>query len=432
MILLISSFSLIVCLGLGLPVYLTNQALGLGLARSRFGRSPKSVDRFISALNQRVNKHLNGSTHAQINMRISAILHTAKSTTDWLLPLKASTLKTIAQATGLKCSGTKDVLRERIRQSLMNAPSFLDKLKEDGNNGKKPGGGRRVRVLSVDLGIRNLAFAHLIVSRTPGGIGVELDAWRRISLAASASHPALAGEEEVNVEEEETYSPPIYAEKAYTLLTELLSTYRPDYILLERQRFRSAGSAAVQEWTLRVGMLEAMLYATLHTMQRTAAVPLAKHVVVQGIDPGRVAAYWTADGIDGGSEEKCSGSKGRQHKKSAREGKQRKIRVVAKWLLASDPSRWEHLGEITAMVKKQPPVGVDGLSLHVPPQRENSEVAGLVHAFVEKHMGVRGSRAQQESVVGKTDDLADCLLQGITWVEWQVRRERIAREQKFP
>ncbi|KAL1996989.1 hypothetical protein VTN49DRAFT_7854 [Thermomyces lanuginosus] len=366
-------------------------------------------------------------------MRISAILRSAKSTTDWLSPLKASTLKSIAQATGLKCSGTKQVLLGRIRQNLSNAPSFLDKVKEKGNDDKASGSGKRVSVLSVDLGIRNLAFSHLIVSGTtdgelkkPEGIGVKLNAWRRISLAKSASGSASASEED------ETYSPSVYAEKAYALLTELLSTYKPDYILLERQRFRSAGSAAVQEWTLRVGMLEAMLYATLHTMQRSAAVPLARYVVVQGIDPGRVAAYWTADGPEGGSEESRVRSKGRQRKKSAREGKQRKIGIVAQWLLASDPSRWERLETNTIITEKRPPVGGEGLSLFVPQQREDPEVANLAHAFIEKHMGVRGPRAREGSVIGKMDDLADCLLQGITWIEWQIRKEKIAREQHFP
>lgn len=196
-------------------------------------------------------------------------------------------------------------------------------------------------ILSIDMGIRNLAFAHLLVrpqssasitekpktqartrTRAKKTAEVTLNAWHRLDItndgipstfpglaeeAKAAQSPTLSESKKSTKEKEkDTFSPPLYAHHAYTLLTTLLQTYKPTHILIERQRFRSAGGSAVQEWTLRVGVFEGMLYTVLYTLARqgffthagTGAdagdgdrmmvpVPLAK-----GVEPSRVVRYW--------------------------------------------------------------------------------------------------------------------------------------------
>jgi hypothetical protein len=105
-------------------------------------------------------------------------------------------------------------------------------------------------VLSIDVGLRNLAFAHVASD------GRVLD-WQRVAVVADghASHDAAAS-----------------ARAARALVTRLPSA---PLVAIEQQRHRTRGSAAVAEAVFRLGVLEGQLHALL-----PGAVPVA---------PGRVA-----------------------------------------------------------------------------------------------------------------------------------------------
>ena len=80
------------------------------------------------------------------------------------------------------------------------------------------------------------------------------------------------GEKEVDADAEsgtepDPFSPASLARVTTALVRDALLPLRPTHVLIERQRFRSAGHAAVQEWTLRVNTLEAMLHAALRTVR---------------------------------------------------------------------------------------------------------------------------------------------------------------------
>jgi cruciform cutting endonuclease 1 len=53
-------------------------------------------------------------------------------------------------------------------------------------------------------------------------------------------------------------------------------------------------------------------------------------------------------------------------------------------------------------------------------------VHATVKAYLERWSGKRSSDTQWR--IEKLDDLADCLLQGLTWLEWQVRRAHLAKD----
>jgi len=155
-----------------------------------------------------------------------------------------------------------------------------------------------------------------------------------------------------------------------------LEKYEPDTILIERQRYRSAGGAAIQEWTVRVNMLESMFHAVLHTLRAQGGK--VKEFDVFSVSPRRITGFWLAD-LD--------------EKLNARETKLKKI-SVAKDILKGDQ------------------VGV------------NVEIAGQAKEVADALVGDTGRNASMK----KVDDVADSMLQGLGWWKWHINRLEMIEE----
>lgn len=163
----------------------------------------------------------------------------------------------------------------------------------------------------------------------------------------------------------------------------------------------------MQEWTLRVGVFEGMLYAILHTLRQERGLD---GIFVEGVEPKRVVGFWDEIGAGGTKISTDSGSEASDAGKrlTAREVKKAKIGLVGGWIEGS-------LAGPTESFTGNFVVGQDDTV---------KEIAG---AYVRKWRGERAKK-NGNGDVGKLDDLADCLLQGVTWLEWQVMRQRIVRE----
>jgi cruciform cutting endonuclease 1 len=321
-----------------------------------------------------------------------------------LSTLKGAALKQLAFKCGVSTSGVKAALCQRLQDEIPLLPG----PKLAGKSGAKR---EPMRILSIDMGIRNLAYCVLDVP-TDSSLP-KLVAWKRIAVS-SAPIPNDDKSELASKVEKESFEPPVLSAAAFKLLRKTLLPHNPTHILIERQRFRSMGSPKILEWTVRVNMLESMIYAILLTLREEGAW----NGTVVPIAPGKVGPFWLegeeATSVASEEAETVESSpasmvktKTRNAKLAKALNKGAKIDLVRNWLAIGDR------------------VGVD-----------SPDVEALVKAYLDKWDkkpgGVKGKRSAKDAVatiekMGKLDDLADSLLQGMAFIQWE-ENKRIARE----
>lgn len=420
--------------------------------------------------------------------------------------LKTRQLVRLAQIIGVTKRGPKLELAERISREI--SAYQLPLLKESGRNGLQNGTEGRLAnangmsILSLDVGIQNLGIANFIVppfeplksssSARSGAIADTLDpkwttnnnitpilnGWQCLKVSdmevplppeTQITPEAKGGENDELTQSTSKksvipFSTPAYAARAYTLITSLLEKYKPTHVLIEKQRFRSGGGVAVQEWTLRVGILEGMFYAVLYTLKQQERqhqgtqleqqyLPLPP--LVHTVDPQQVIKYWRAL-----SRSPTFGLKGKKYdrfqlespptktmKMTPADVKRTKIDLVGTWLSISRENEKENGNEMAGSSdtggSSSNYAELDITSNESIPQTilqtpkiqiaTNPHVRDMVEIYLRRWGGgpSPGSRSSRGSTISgeppprKLDDLADCLLQGVTWLDWQVMRYRV-------
>lgn len=213
----------------------------------------------------------------------------------------------------------------------------------------------------------------------------------------------------------ESFEPSVYALLANTFVRHLLTRFSPlDAVLIERQRYRSHGATAIQEWTVRVNMFEAMLHAVFRCLHGK------KSPAAESVSPSRVTRFWV-DRVGG----------------KFLEAKKKPERRKKKEVLG------EELGE---------ELGVEGVEVVVEREKtyrktklakvslvmewlRSGDVVSLgeeVKAVAADFEPVKGRRKSKRVTEGKLDDLADCLLQGMAWIRWEENRKSLAEGKLIP
>ena len=130
-------------------------------------------------------------------------------------------------------------------------------------------------------------------------------------------------------------------------------------------------------------MLEAVIYGILCALKEEGVW----RGEVLGIAPGKVGPFWVRDS-QGGEWKKARTAK--------KKNKGLKIDLVRGWL-------------------------GDGQMIGL----GNEEVKAMAKRYMEKWDRTPGGRRLEAKgeEMGKLDDLADCLLQGMAWIEWQENKK---------
>ena len=332
--------------------------------------------------------------------------------------LKAAQLKHVAFLVGLPTAGTKAELNGIILRRLRDPPLLS----------------RPTRIVSIDMGIKNLGICALeapgVMSSTHTGhdkSSLKVVAWKKLdvlnSLTSTGTTTSIRDEESdltkvlksARKRPAPALSPSIFTPSslskiALSIAQDLLRTYNPTHILIERQRFRSGGAAAVQEWTLRVNMLESMIWACLESLR----VGKESFPAVHEVSPVRVAKFWclgpstigTTPPLDlfavDRKDTKTLALANEVSRKTSKIEKKDKIAVVKSWL---DEDKSEN-GDSTVALEL------------------SNEAMVVADSFLSDGKGGRSGKTSTPSS-GKLDDLADCLLQGAAWVRWEENHQRI-------
>ncbi|CAD6502273.1 BgTH12-02511 [Blumeria graminis f. sp. triticale] len=281
--------------------------------------------------------------------------------------LKLAELRLIASKCGISSQGVKAALSSRIDKALHALP---------------PPPTQPRRILSIDLGIRNLACCTLDLK--PHSTVPSLTSWNLSSLE-SASEPAAV------LQARDAFDPHSMSQMTYALVRQRLLLDRPTHILIEQQRFRTRGFKCIAEWTIRVNVLEAMLHATLCTLRAEGKWAGDYESVI----PAMIGPFWSHSLKDILVKSKDV----------RKQQKLKKIELVRGWLEQGTPFFTLGSEEVKVISKRY--------------QDKCNQ---------PRRQAVKNNQAEEASVrLQKLDDMADALLQGLAWIHWD-QNKRVAAE----
>ncbi|EMD97740.1 hypothetical protein COCC4DRAFT_52109 [Bipolaris maydis ATCC 48331] len=350
-------------------------------------------------------------------------------------------LQSLLVRIGLASSGTKAILEGRFRHNFTKPRLFARHPEWEASRPTD----QKLRIMSIDMGIKNLAFCEAEVSYpVKDGLNAKMDIlrWERVDLASTRHQGATESSQpdttrlndaEAGANEEvDPYSLDTLSKTAYKLIKETILSGSPDVILIEKQRWRSGGGSAVQQWTLRVNTLEGMLWAVLETIQNeTDATQTNKEKKnlydVFAVDPKRVGHYWLGQNDQRLATDEATSSPAKDIQNEAEDQptlsrskaeKKAKISLLRSWLTASPPST------SPTVTKSTPPISFV-ISNHAQPayralcfprrKKQNSEFKDAESVIGD----ISGSEMK------KLDDVTDCFLQAAAWVSWESNRQQL-------
>lgn len=387
-----------------------------------------------------------------------------------MAPKKAAvttkSLQALLTRIGSASSGTKSSLLARFQRDVQRPGFSYEQTKrrlERANSGCQ-----KLRIVSIDMGIKNLAFCDAEVSHPATGndnrfnfdAHMDILRWKKLDLVSSAKFNNTGfkpkdAHEAVDVPDTDAdtdlFSPSVLSKTAYRLIVQEVLRVDPDVILIEKQRWRSGGGSAVQQWTVRVNTLEAMLWAILETLKQSRQSSDNQDMAagerayqVHAVDPKRVGQYWLGQharalqerdedalaldvvALSRQSEEfedaegPEAGTKVVKKPSRSKAEKSAKIAILRSWLanntMSTTPSSPSTTPCITFSIGPSAASTRDAL-LPQGKTRRRRKTAKTAGSDAQLTDGVPAT-----AEMTKLDDITDCFLQAAAWVAWESNR----------
>lgn len=379
------------------------------------------------------------------------------------LTKKGPTVKAVQkvlQRIGEASTGTKDVVQNRLLAKV-TCRKIPHTVSPRGN-----GGERGARILSIDMGIKNLAYCVADVEKpTSTRVTTNMDflTWRRLDLieafreydgdsldggvGGSPKKAVLEGRDD-----DDLYTPENLSRMGYRFLRKALDDWNPDVILIERQRWRSAGSPTIQQWTVRVNTLEAVMWAVMTALKNERKKDFAWRM--HAVDPKRVGHFWL-DGTtplppspqtskkttsrrkkdlkDDEPPTNEADQEEQSHTKKLTRGKaekKAKINLLRTWLDSEHPSTAPSPSATATPDFPCPAISFtfshqDGSD--PPSHGADGTRQALLYATDSPSQKAQRTR-YCKAYVKKVDDITDCFLQAAAWVAWDENLASLAPE----
>lgn len=364
-------------------------------------------------------------------------------------------IQALLQRIGAPTSGQKDVLQRRLFQEAGLQTSVFG----------SPGISKRI--LSIDMGIKNLAYcvADVTGPNPSNPIQMQVTQWDRLDLTDQTLQGDIKramrvdAAAQVDGDEADMFAPQSLANTAYWLVQNHFLQYQPDIILIERQRWRSSSSSAIQQWTVRVNSLEAMLWAALTTLSverwnlpDDQSAGRTKPFTLYAADPKRVGMFWldaesavatklgkTAamveedleEDVEEEEDESQTATRVAAPKKLSRTKaeKKAKIQLLRTWLNHEKPSTSL---SATQEVAKDELIHRPVINFEFPAPRRaalsNAKTTQQLFLWMTDSPAEKRTRkSPKPESKTKVDDLTDCFLQATTYVAWMANRVELKK-----
>ncbi|KAF1849997.1 ribonuclease H-like protein [Cucurbitaria berberidis CBS 394.84] len=364
----------------------------------------------------------------------------------------AKALQALLVRIGSESSGTKAILHDRFVRDIHESRLF--KRRPDWQARQNMDSGRKLRIMSIDMGIKNLAYCDVEVdypSKDSLNATMEVLRWEKIDLVKARRNvpdrlPSAEKIKKGTKDEDgdvDPYSLPILSATAYSLVRNMILVGEPDIILIEKQRWRSGGGSAIQQWTIRVNTLEGMLWAVLETLHSERKLMLPKlrepegerDYEVSGVDPKRVGHYWLAQKArQAGTVESIADTQGaaseeedkvvnKKEMSRSKAEKKAKIAILRSWLSCDPPTTACSIRDTAPRITFK--FGSNNAertrqALCSPSKPARRKKSG--DSNKEDSGNSIEAEAVGESELKKLDDITDCFLQAAAWVSWESNR----------